>query len=223
MKQEPIQEIEELEVIARVQAGDAEAFRHLVNVYEPPLGRYLQRMLNDQESARDLLQETLLAVYRALPHWQPPSFPRSTTTQEPGAERQYLMQHPLAPWLYRIATNLALNYLKRQSTLAYSQMRWFIQDNQLFEQDSRIGMNQVQPDTGPSLEDRYVTREILREALCRLSSEDATCLLLRFVQGERYSEIAARIGISQEAVRKRVTRGLSALRAMYHQLDMETQ
>lgn len=64
-------------------------------------------------------------------------------------------------------------------------------------------------------------RELLREALHCLPQQDATCLLLRFVEGERYSEIAARLGISQEAARKRVTRGLAALRTVYPQLDME--
>ncbi|HEY7349949.1 MAG TPA: sigma-70 region 4 domain-containing protein [Ktedonobacterales bacterium] len=57
--------------------------------------------------------------------------------------------------------------------------------------------------------------------LNRLSREDAACLLLRFVGGERYAEIAARLGISTEAAHKRVGRGLVTLRAVYRQLDRE--
>ena len=72
-----------------------------------------------------------------------------------------------------------------------------------------------------SLEDQFVARELLREALSHLSEEDAACLVLHFVAGERYQEIATRLGLTSEAVRKRVSRALSELRRVYASLDKE--
>lgn len=70
-------------------------------------------------------------------------------------------------------------------------------------------------------EDRYVVRELLQEALSQLPVDDALCIILRFIAGERYAEIAERLGMTKEAVRKRVTRGLVALRSAYKALDQE--
>lgn len=214
MKQNSVEYSDERGVIVRAQCGDGEAFRQLVNFYEPQLMTYLARMLGDPESARDLVQETLLAAHRALPRWQPPAMSEVLTeADEPSAEQRYLVQHPLAPWLYRIATNRALTYLKNQASISMQHAPFALQAGRA-ELES-------QPRSTLDLEERFATRELLREALSHLSREEATCLLMRFVSGERYAEIAARLGISQEAVRKRVGRGLIALRAVYRQLDME--
>lgn len=207
MGQDPVEYSDEPGLIARAQKGDGEAFRLLANFYGPRLSTYLARMLGDQESARDLVQETLLAAYRALPRWQPPAVSLKGAG-EPGVEQRFLLQHPLSPWLYRIATNFALTYLKNRASLS--------------TRSQAGGAHfQNQPSSMLDLEERYATRELLREALSRLSPEDATCLLLRFVGGERYAEIAVHLGISKEAARKRVGRGLASLRGVYRQLDME--
>jgi RNA polymerase sigma-70 factor, ECF subfamily len=214
MKHHSVEYSDEPDFIARAQGGDREAFRHLVNFYEPRLASYLTHMLGDHESARDLVQETLLAAYRALPGWQPPTMVGTLTEiDDLNDEQRYFKQHPLAPWLYRIATNLALTYLRSQAKATLRQTP--------FALHAESWELQTQPRSMLDLEDRFATRELLREALSRLSHEDATCLLLRFVEGEHYAEIAAHLGISTEAVRKRVGRGLVTLRTVYRQLDQE--
>lgn len=75
----------------------------------------------------------------------------------------------------------------------------------------------VEPATNP--EETYVLREILHEALCRLSDEDGTCVVLRFVQGERYADIAELLGTTSEAVRKRVARGIVVMREAIQKTD----
>ncbi len=207
MSQQDVELLDELSLITLAIQGKAEAFQRLYAFYAPPVSRYLQKFVGSAESTQDLVQETFLAAYRALPRWQLPAMhaPLNKTSME---EYRYLQEHPLAPWLYRIATNCALNYLKAQAVRsAFSA-----------SQAERI---QERAEDRATAEEHYVMRELLREALHCLPQQDATCLLLRFVEGERYSEIAARLGISQEAARKRVTRGLAALRTVYHQLDME--
>ena len=108
----------------------------------------------------------------------------------------------LSPWLYRIATNHAISALRRQTMSA-----------------RRTPDSATQ--AGFSLEDAVIGRELLRAALATLDEDDAACLVLHYVAGERYGEIAVRLGITSEAVRKRVGRALSSLRQAYAALETE--
>lgn len=110
----------------------------------------------------------------------------------------------LSPWLYRIATNRALSLLRSQAA-----------------QKSPADQSPIRG--AATLEDVVVGRELLRAALRTLDDDDATCLVLHYVAGERYGEIATRLGVSSEAVRKRVGRALSALRKAYTALETEAQ
>jgi RNA polymerase sigma-70 factor (ECF subfamily) len=78
-------------------ADDGE-FVAFVAAHEAEVARYLRRMVADRETARDLLQETLLAAFRAWP-------PAAATN--------------LRGWLYRIATNQALAHFRRQRLIAW--------------------------------------------------------------------------------------------------------
>ena len=64
-------------------------------------------------------------------------------------------------------------------------------------------------------------RALLRAALETLDEDDAACLVLHYVAGKRYGEIAAQLNLSSEAVRKRVGRALTALRRAYAAMESE--
>jgi DNA-directed RNA polymerase specialized sigma24 family protein len=112
--------IEELELVRRATHGDHEAFHRLVLCYEPQLLAYLMQVLGNWEDAYDIAQETFIAAYYALPRWRPIEQAR-TPVKEQASEQQVSLEpgeravRPLAPWLYRIATNRALTLLKKQS------------------------------------------------------------------------------------------------------------
>ncbi|GHO44705.1 RNA polymerase sigma factor [Ktedonospora formicarum] len=189
---------EELTIVTRIQQGETEAFHYLVTYYEPLLLPYLLQMLGNIDNARDTLQDTFLTIYQELPRWQPITAPAR------------IPKRPLAPWIYRIATNKALSLLRKRSRRV-----------------SRSNTNSAEAMNFPaqehmSMEERYMTRELLRMALLKLSADDAVCLIAHFVNGERYGDIATRFGLSNEAVRKRIQRALIVLRKAYHELGMET-
>lgn len=187
---------DELALARRAATGDHAAFASIVRSYEARLLAYLTQMLGDPEAARDIAQETFLAAFQALPRWRPPD-------QVADAA------HPLSPWLYRIATNRALSMLRAVRGGLGAQR----------PDGDHFATGQPSGPAGPGFEERYAARELLRLALRRLSDEDAACLVLHFVAGERYGEIAARLGLTGEAVRKRVSRGLTTLREAYAELD----
>jgi RNA polymerase sigma factor (sigma-70 family) len=211
----------ELEYIQRAALGDHDAFRHLVLAYEASVLAYLQSMVGDWENARDITQETFIAAFYALPHWQPPEILNQSQplSQKGKLSSRSTMDHPLAPWLYRIATNHALTFLKQQSR--HKRMVPF--HSETLADTGHVAEAIMKPrGSVEAWEDRYVMRELLLEALKQLSEDDAVCIVLRFIVGERYAEIAEQLGTTKEAVRKRVTRGLVVLRSVYKALDLET-
>ena len=209
----------ELEHIQKAAHGDHDAFCHLVLAYETPVLTYLHSILGDWENARDLTQETFIAAFYGLPHWQPPE---SLNHELPVPQERLqlahsIIDHPLAPWLYRIATNQARTFLKQQGRRKRAGMPLSTDHHRDRGQMSKsVGRLQASVE---AWEDQYAVRELLHEALSQLSVDDAVCIILRFVAGERYAEIAERLGITKEAVRKRVARGLVVLRSIYKALD----
>lgn len=87
--------------VLRAQAGDREAFDEILQTIQHPLYRYLRNVTGVDE-AEDLLQETLLQVYRKL-HW----------LRDPEL---------LIPWAFRIASRVAFRRLRRRRRLSESQL-----------------------------------------------------------------------------------------------------
>jgi len=86
-------------LVARIRAGDEDAFEALMTRYQAPLFRYLRGLLGDQEQARDLVQETFLRAYRSI-----------GSLEDPGLLRS---------WLYRIAHNQAYSALRRRRLISW--------------------------------------------------------------------------------------------------------
>jgi RNA polymerase sigma-70 factor (ECF subfamily) len=127
---------------------------------------------------------------------------RALARWRPPPETAPQTSDPLSPWLYRIATNRALSALRSQAV-------------------SRRASPAPASEGIASVEDAAVGRALLRAALETLDEDDAACLVLHYVAGERYGEIAARLNLSSEAVRKRVGRALTALRRVYAAMESE--
>jgi len=112
----------------------------------------------------------------------------------------------LGAWLYTIATRTALSALRRRRLIAWLPLGLgeAAQRGLPGEQEARLG-----------------EREVLAQALARLSKTDAACLLLRFQQGLSYEELAQVLGTSTAAARMRLSRARAAFREAYLQLERE--
>ncbi len=143
--------------------------------YQAALFRYLLRLLNDQERAADLLQDTFMRALTALTTQAPPDNPSA--------------------WLYRIATNLAYDALRRRN-----RWRWF----PLSEQES-----------APAFEGSVATAQCVRRCLARLKPREAEALLLYEYAGLSCVEIAALTGDDPPNVRVRIHRARQQFRKLY--------
>ncbi len=107
----------------------------------------------------------------------------------------------LKPWLYRIATNNAWQYHRRRRLLSF------------------IPFDDLRKSGAPNVEnqsDGTVEEMAIQETLRKVPAEQRACLVLHFVEGFKYREIAETLGISEDAVRKRVSRGKQIFRRLYN-------
>lgn len=101
-------------------------------------------------------------------------------------------------WLYRIATNNAFGFYRRKKRLSFIPFS---------------GLNKaVEPAACAQNPDEAIA---IQEALLKVPQEQRSCLALHLIEGFRYREIAATLGISEDAVRMRVDRGKESFRRIY--------
>jgi len=157
-----------------------EAFTAVFDEVHPALCRYLEGLLGRTGAAQEVAQEALLRLYR-LGGGRVPQ----------GAERF---------WVYRVATNLALNELRR------ARVRTRL--------GAAIAAIAGRRDPGPHDEVERAERDRhLGEALGRLPADQRAALLLREREELSYAEIAAVLGVSLAKVKSDIFRARAALRA----------
>ncbi len=181
--------VTDVQVVESLRAGDAQAFHILIERLQQPVTSYLHRLVGDREVALDLAQDTFLQVYKEI-----------------GKTSEPLL---LDAWIYRIATNYGLRYLKRKS------LRQFI------GLDERVALDQSLLVAGP--EDESETRILVQQTLHRLRPLDATVLQLHYGNGFTYEEIGQVLKLNAEAVRKRVARSVEKFRTAYRKISAQNR
>lgn len=174
--------MDESTAIAGLRAGNLDAFAGIIDGYQTQIIRYLYRLTGDLELARDLTQDTFVQAFESIPKSDPSS----------------LFQ--LKPWLFKVATNKAMQYYRRKNIIHFIHLG---QNHDVSTSDNRDPAGEI------------IERLSVQEALCRIAVQQRTCLVLHFVEGFRYREIADTLGISEDAVRMRVMRGQQAFRKFY--------
>ena len=169
------------EWLALAQQGDQAAFGALVRRHQDRIFRHLLNLTGSREEALELAQEVFIKAWEALPQWRP--------------DAQF------HTWLYRIASNAALDLLRRRKVVAFVPL----------EEDH----DQPAPDPGPEAQ-LQATQGIraLDAALARLAPEHREIVLLREVEGLSYDELAATLGIDVGTVKSRLASGRAALAAL---------
>jgi RNA polymerase sigma-70 factor (ECF subfamily) len=160
------------------QAGDRAAFAHLVRRHQDAVHRFILRMLGSHEEALELTQDTFIKAWQALPQWQP--------------------QAQFKTWIYRIASNTAMDALRRRRIVEMVPL----------EDDYDA------PACGPGPEMQLETRQRLRSletALAALPVEQREVILLREIEGLSYAEISTALDLHEGTVKSRIARAREAL------------
>ena len=176
-------------MISAYLKGDEYAFEILVTRYQNKLVNYLNRLIHDYEMAVDLAQEAFIRVYR-------------------NANR-YKGEYQFSTWLYRIATNLAIDEMRRRERKGrfffYNVKERFLQD------DGTRCLPDLRYSPEKSL-DRTEQLERLQVAIDSLPEKYRFAFILKEVQELSYQEISKVLRISLGTVKSRVHRAKILLR-----------
>jgi RNA polymerase sigma-70 factor (ECF subfamily) len=177
------------EIMLRVKAGDESAFNFLVQKYRRPLVSFMYRMARNTAAAEDLAQEVFLRVYR------------SRQTYEASAK--------FTTWLYRIATNLAVNHArdtrKDRPEVTVS----------LDEADEETGTTMDVPDATITAEEGLVRRErmlAIRSKVEALPERQRLAVIMHKYQQMDYKQIAEVLKLSESATKSLLFRAYESLR-----------
>jgi RNA polymerase sigma-70 factor (ECF subfamily) len=178
------------QLLARLRAGERDVFGTLVRRYERELFGYLRRYLGDDDLADDVFQNTFVQVYLKIQQY------------EPG--------RPVRPWLYAIATNQAIDALRRRNRRADQRADATTTDEDgqprpLFELLPAAG------DGPPETADRAEQRELVRAAVDRLPDLLRQVVILAYFQGLKYRDVAETLDIPVGTVKSRLHAALARL------------
>ena len=181
--------LSDAEVMLRAKAGDQSAFEYLVQKYRRPMVSFMYRMARNAAAAEDLAQEVFLRVYR------------SRQTYEASAK--------FTTWLYRIATNLAVNHAR---------------DTRHERPEVQVSLDEPDDDTGTTLElpdgtlnaEQVMVRQerllAIRQKVEALPEQQRLAVIMHKYQQMDYKQIADVLKKSESATKSLLFRAYETLR-----------
>ena len=176
-------------IMLRVAAGDESGFNYLVEKYHRAMVHFLFRMVHTQAVAEELAQEVFLRVYRS--------------------RESYRAEAKFTTWLYRIATNLAVNYARDTKHERTAQNVY------LDVPDEETGTKPEVADDEPTVEERLLRDErmaAIRKHVMALPDRQRMAVLMHKYQGMDYRQIGDVLKLSESATKSLLFRAYQTLR-----------
>jgi RNA polymerase sigma-70 factor (ECF subfamily) len=178
----------EPDVIAKAQAGEADAFNTVVRAYRHRILGTIYRLIGRGEDVEDVAQDVFVRLYYSFDQL------RSVEVFE--------------PWLYRLTTNAAYDYLRRRRRKGFVRMADLSEEHVAAADAAESGRRSA--DERSALE----TRELVETLFGEISEEDRILLTLKEVQGLSLRELSQVYGVNENALKVRLFRARKrALRA----------
>jgi RNA polymerase sigma-70 factor (ECF subfamily) len=176
-------------IMLRVAAGDESSFNYLVGKYHRAMIHFLFRMVRNQAIAEELAQDVFLRVYRS--------------------RESYRAEAKFTTWLYRIATNLAVNHARDTRHERSAQTIY------LDAPDEESGTTPDVADDEPTVEQRLLTDErmaAIRTHVMALPERQRMAVLMHKYQGMDYRQIGEVLKLSESATKSLLFRAYQTLR-----------
>jgi RNA polymerase sigma-70 factor (ECF subfamily) len=188
----PIGIVDEEGLVSSLRAGDATAYEVLVRMYAPRLTAVARRIMNNEEDARDAVQDAFISAYRSIGSF--------------GGDSR------LSTWLHRIVVNACLMKLRSRRRKPEESIEpllpTFLEDGH-----HAARFREWEDEIHGALE-RQERRALVRECIARLPETYRTVLLLRDIEGLDGQEVAVALGVTPNAVKIRLHRARQALRTL---------
>ncbi|MCA9042436.1 MAG: sigma-70 family RNA polymerase sigma factor, partial [Planctomycetaceae bacterium] len=176
--------VNDARLVEEVRRGNADAYGELVERYQHRLLRVIHRFISDHELAQDLAQEAFIRAYEKLDQFDP--------------SRRF------GPWLFRIAVNLTMDYLRKVKRRG----RWMLFSESPVEQTP-------DPETSDPREDHDLSQEV-RTVLEAIPEKYRTVLVLRDLENFSTSEIAAILDRKEATIRWRLAEARNQFQVIWN-------
>jgi RNA polymerase sigma-70 factor, ECF subfamily len=184
-----IKTVSDVELIANAIVGREDNFEELVRRYQRPITGYVYRMLNNYDASLDVTQEVFIKVYNSL--------------------EKYSSEYKFSTWLYRIAHNAAIDYMRRNCNVS----------QQSIEAENADGTYQMQlesPQPNPEqMRERSEWQTEIQSVIKCLPTIYRELILLRHTQDLSYDEIAEITNLPLGTVKNRLFRAREMMREMF--------
>ena len=174
---------------------DRNSFALIVRRYEPQLSRYLRRLLGwSSQSTEDVLQEVFVKVYLNL--------------------NDYDRARPFSPWIYRIAHNEAMSFLRKRRAEPYmisGEEGMLLLDRMLDGFDVQEAI------------DRSRLEEWVRTEIGKMDPKYRSALVLRYLEEKDYKEIAEILRVPMGTVATLINRGRKRMRRNLEKIVVELE
>lgn len=173
------------ELVSSAITGRDDSFEEIVRRYQRPIAAYVYRMVGNYESALDLTQDVFIKVYNSL--------------------ARYSSEYKFSTWIYKIAHNASIDYLRRASNREQSLM--VESDGETFERPIHSGKLTPEQES-----ERRERREELETIVKNLPSAYRELIVLRHSLDMSYDEIADITGLPLGTVKNRLFRAREMMR-----------
>lgn len=178
------------QLVKRSLQGDNEAFEELVVKYQNKIYALAYRYMGNEEDAYDMTQESFIKAYRSL--------------------RSFKGDSSFGTWMYRVATNVCLDELRRRKRRIVS----LSLDEPLATRDGDEVEKEI-PDTSPTADIIYEQKELsqyIQDVLNGMKPDHKTTIILRDIMELTYEEIAEVLNCNVGTVKSRLSRARESLR-----------
>ena len=177
-------------MVAQVKKGDQEAFEGIVDLFKDKIYRHCYRMVGNGHEAEDLAQETFLRAYRNI--------------------SKYNNEFKFSTWIFRIATNLCIDRLRKKKPDYYLDAEVPGTDGATMY--SQLSIEEPLPEEVVTENERW---NELQEEIMKLPEKYRTAIVLKYVEDLSLEEISHIMDIPVPTVKTRIHRGREALKKVF--------
>jgi RNA polymerase sigma-70 factor (ECF subfamily) len=182
-------------LVARLKAGDAQAFEELVRCHGGRMLSVARRFLRDEDAARDAVQDAFLSAFRAI--------------------RNFDGNAQISTWLHRIVVNAALMRIRARQRRPEQSIEPLLPT---FQEDGHHTESVTSwAESGDAVLERRETRALVRTAIADLPEGHRVVLMMRDIEDRSTKEAADALGISENAAKLRLHRARQALATLINQ------
>ena len=180
-------------LIKKARRGDGRAFSMLIENHERFVFNVVYRIIGNAEDARDVSQEAFIKAFKNF--------------------ESYDESSAFSTWLYRIAVNTAIDYIRKRK-----------KENSISFEDYIVDEKNQKGDSG--IEEKVISKEGVKNiisAVNMLDDEFKTVIVLRDMEGMEYKEISDITGLPLGTVKSRLSRGRGKLRQMIEKFNLKPE